>query len=107
LEDTKFGSSWRVVQEFVHQHIFDIEESDGKQPIHEQVHMRCQEAYQEENTLSRHGTVGDIYPDMDLLHMGNQPSSPISIDLVESIRGHQHTAQGDETNGEDEDEDED
>ena len=37
LEDTKFGSSWRVVQEFGHRHIFDVEESDGKQPIHEQV----------------------------------------------------------------------
>ena len=66
--------------------------------------MRCQEAYQEENTSSRDGTVGDIYPDMDLLHMDNQPSSPISRDLVESICGHQHTAQGDETDGEDEDE---
>jgi len=104
LEDTKFGSSWRVVQEFGHRHIFDVEESDEKQPIHEQVQMRCQEAYQEENTSSRDGIVGDIYPDMDLLHMDNQPSSPISRDLVESIRGHQHTAQGDETDGEDEDE---
>ena len=66
--------------------------------------MRCQEAYQEENTSSRDGTVGDIYPDMDLLHMDNQRSSPISRDLVESICGHQHTAQGDETDGEDEDE---
>ena len=68
--------------------------------------MRCQEAYQEENTLSRDGTVGDIYPDMDLLHMDNQPSSPISRDLVKSICGHQHIAQGDETGGKDEDEDE-
>ena len=102
LEDTKFGSSWRVVQEFGHRHIFDIEESDRKQPIHEQVQMRYQETYQEENTSSRDGTVGDIYPDMDLLHMDNQPSSPISRDLVESICGHQHTAQGDETDNEDE-----
>ena len=102
LEDTKFGSSWRVVQEFGHRHIFDVEEFDGKQPIHEQVQMRCQEAHQEENTSSRDGTVGDIYPDMDLLHMDNQPSSPISRDLVESICGHQHTAQGDETDNEDE-----
>jgi len=29
------------------------------------------------------------------------------VDLIESICGHQHTAQGDETDGEDEDEDED
>jgi len=93
-----------VVQEFSHRHIFDVEESDGKHQINEQVQMRCQEAYQEENTSSRDGTVGDIYPDMDLLHMDNQPSSPISRDLVESIRGHQHIAQGDETDGKDEDE---
>ena len=45
LEDTKLGPSWRVVQEFGHRHIFDIEESDTNQPIHEQVQMRCQEAY--------------------------------------------------------------
>jgi len=106
MEDTKFGPSWGVVQEFSHRHIFDVEESDGKHQINEQVQMRCQEAYQEDNTSSRDGTVGDIYPDMDLLHMDNQPSSPISRDLVESICGHQHTAQGDETDGEDEDEDE-
>lgn len=106
LEDTKLGPCWRVVQEFGHRHIFDVEESDTNQPIHEQVQMRCQEAYQEENTLTRDGTVGDIYPDMDLMHIDNEPGSPISTDLVESIRRHQHTAQGDEIDGEDEDEDE-
>ena len=68
--------------------------------------MRYQEAYQEDNTLLGDCTVGDIYPDMDLFHMDNQPSSPISRDLVESICGHQHTAQADEIDGEDEDEDE-
>ena len=59
---------------------------------------------QEDNTSSGDCTVGDIYPDMDLLHMDNQPGSPISVDLVESIRRHQQTPQGDETDGEDEDE---
>ena len=66
--------------------------------------MRCQEAYQEDNTSSGDCTVGDIYPDMDLLHMDNQSGSPISVDLVESIHRHQQTPQGDETYGEDEDE---
>ena len=106
LEDTKLGPCWRVVQEFGHRHIFDVEESDGNQPIHEQIQMRCQEAYQEDNTSSGDGTVGDIYPDMDLLHMDNQPGSPISTHLVESIRRHQQTPQGDESDGGDEDEDE-
>jgi hypothetical protein len=75
-----------VVQEFGHRHIFDVQESDTNQPIHEQVQMRCQEAYQEEHILARDGAVGDIHPDMDLLHMDNEPGSPISRDLVESIR---------------------
>ena len=48
--------------------------------------------------------MGDIYPDMDLLHVDNQPGSPISADLVESIRRHQQTPQGNETDSEDEDE---
>jgi hypothetical protein len=30
--------------------------------------------------------VGDIDPDMDLLHIDNEPGTPISRDLVESIR---------------------
>jgi len=64
--------------------------------------MRCQETYQEENTSSRDGIVGDIYPEMDLLHM-DQPGNPVSRDLVESIRRHEHTAQGEETYGEYED----
>jgi len=102
LEDNKLGPSWRVVQDFGHRHIFDVEESNTNQPIHEQVQMRCQEAYQEENTSSRDGIVGDIYPEMDLLHM-DQPGSPVSRDLVESIRRHEHIAQGEETYGEDED----
>jgi len=93
-----------VVQEFGHRHIFDVEESDGKQPIHEQVQMRCQEAYQEDNTSSEDCTMGDIYPDMDLLHVDNQPGSLIIGDLVESIHRHQQTPQGDETDAEDEDE---
>jgi len=66
--------------------------------------MRCQEAYQEDNTSSGDCTVGDIYPDIDLLHVDNQPGSPISADLVESIRRHQQTPQGNETDSEDEDE---
>ena len=48
--------------------------------------------------------MGDIYPDMDLLHVDNQPGSPISADLVESIRRHQQAPQGDEIDDEDEDE---
>ena len=52
LEDTKLGPCWRVVQEFGHRHIFDVEETDTNQPIHEQVQMRCQEAYQEVHTSS-------------------------------------------------------
>jgi hypothetical protein len=105
LEDTKLGPGWRVVQEFGHRHIFDVEESDTNQPIHEQVQMRGQEAYQEEHISSGDGAVGDIHPDLDLLHMDNEPGSPISRDLVESIRRQAHTAQGDETYGDDEDED--
>jgi len=96
-----------VVQEFGHRHIFDVEETDTNQPIHEQVQMRCQEAYQEEHTSSRDGAVGDIHPDMDLLRMDNEPGSPVSRDLVESTRRQKHTTQGDETYGDDEDEDED
>jgi hypothetical protein len=42
---------------------------------------------------------------MDLLHMDNEPDSPISRDLVESIRRQKHTAQGDEADDDDEDED--
>jgi hypothetical protein len=41
LEDTKLGPCCRVVQEFGHRHIFDVEEFDKKQPIHEQIQMRC------------------------------------------------------------------
>jgi hypothetical protein len=105
LEDTKLGPCWRVVQEFGHRHIFDVQESDTNQPIHEQVQMRCQEAYQEEHISTRDGAVENIHPDMDLLHMDNEPGSPISRDLVESIRRQKHTAQGDEADGDDEDED--
>jgi Domain of unknown function (DUF4216) len=105
LEDTKLGPCWRVVQEFGHRHIFDVEESDEKQPIHEQIQMRCQEAYQEESTSLRHGTLGDIDPDMDLLNMDNEPGSPISRDLVESIRRRrQQTTEDEEIENEDEDE---
>lgn len=107
LEDTKLGPCWRVLQEFGHRHIFDVEESHTNQPIHEQVQMRCQEAYQEEHISSTDGAVRDIPPDMDLLHMDNEPGSPISTDLVESIRRQKHIAQGDEADREDEDENED
>jgi hypothetical protein len=48
--------------------------------------------------------VRDIPPDMDLLHMDNEPGSTISRDLVESIRRQKHIAQGDEADREDEDE---
>jgi hypothetical protein len=75
LEDTKLGPCWRVLQEFGHQHIFDVEESDTNQPIHEQVQMRSQEAYQEEHISSIDGAVRDIPPDIDLLDMDNEPGS--------------------------------
>jgi len=68
--------------------------------------MRCQEAYQEENTSTIDGTVGDIYPNMDLMHMDNELGSPISTDLVMNIYRHQHRAQDEEIDNEDEDEDE-
>ena len=48
--------------------------------------MRCQEAYQEESTSLENGTLGDIDPGMDLLNMDNDPGSPISRDIVETIR---------------------
>jgi hypothetical protein len=109
LEDTKLGPSWRVLQEFGHRHIFDVEENDTNQPIQEQVQMRCQEAYQEENISTEDGAVRDIDHDLDLLLMDNEPGSPISRDLVESLRRHPHTARGDEAVdiAEDGDEDED
>jgi hypothetical protein len=50
--------------------------------------MRCQEAYQEESTSTRDGTVGDIDPDMDFMHIENEPGSPIIRDLVENMRRH-------------------
>lgn len=105
LEDTKLGACWQVVQEFGHRHIFDVEETDTNEPIHEQVQMRCQEAYQEEHTSLRDGAVGDIHPDLDLLHMDNEPGSPISRNLVENIHRQKHTTQGDNTHGDEEDED--
>jgi hypothetical protein len=106
LEDTKLGPCWRVLQEFGHRHIFDVKESDTNQPIQEQMQMRYQEAYQEEHISTRDGVVGDIHPDLDLLHMDNEPGSPISRDLVESIRRQKHTPQGDVAEDGDDDEDE-
>jgi hypothetical protein len=44
---------------------------------------------------------------MDLLHMDNEPGSPISRDIIESIHRQKHIAQGDEADYGDEDEDED
>ena len=41
---------------------------------------------------------------METPRVDNQLGSPISADLVESIRRHQQTPKGDETNNEDEDE---
>jgi hypothetical protein len=105
LEDTKLGPSWRVVQEFGHRHIFDVEESDTNKPIQEQVQMRCQEAYQEEHISSTQGAVGDIHPDLDLLHM-DEPGSPVSRELLDRIRQQRHTTQGDEVDDANEDEDE-
>jgi hypothetical protein len=108
LEDTKFGPNWRVVQEFGHRHIFDVEESDTKKPMHEQIQIRCQEAYQEEEHISAtDGAVADIDPNMDSLHMENEPGSPISRDLVESIRRRKRTILDDVADYIDEDEDED
>jgi len=49
--------------------------------------------------------MGDIHPDMDFMHIENEPGSPISRDLVENMRRHQHTVQGDEIDGQYEDED--
>jgi hypothetical protein len=66
--------------------------------------MRCQEAYQEDNTLPEDCPMGDIYADMDLLHMENQPGSPASAHLVHSIRLNQQTPQHGQTVSEDEDE---
>jgi hypothetical protein len=106
LEDTMFGPSWRVVREFGHRHIFDVEESKTNEPIQEQVQMRCQEAYQEEHISAIYGLVGDIDPNLDLLHMDSEPGSPISRDLVESLRRQKHTTQGHESVEGDEDEDE-
>jgi hypothetical protein len=45
----------------------------------------------------------DIVPDMDLLH-DNQPGSPVSAHLVQSIRVNQKTLERGETWSEDEDE---
>jgi hypothetical protein len=86
LEDTKLGPCWKVVQEFGHRHLFDVLETGTNQPIHEQVQMRCQEAYQGEHSGLRDGAVGDIHPDLDLLHLDNEPGSPISRHLVDNIR---------------------
>jgi hypothetical protein len=47
--------------------------------------MISQEAYQEEHISTQHGAVGDIDSDMDLLHIDNEPGSPICRDLIESI----------------------
>jgi hypothetical protein len=109
LEDTKFGPSWRVLQEFGHRHIFDVKESDTNQPLIEQIQMRCQEAYQEENISPSEGEVRDIDPELDLLHTENEPGSPISRDLVETIRQQKQKTQVDEATciGADEGEDED
>jgi hypothetical protein len=105
LEDTKLGPCWKVVQEFGHRHLFDVLETGTNQPIHEHVQMRCQEAYQEEHSGLRDGAVGDIHPDLDLLHLDNEPGSPISRHLVDNIRRQDHTTNGDNTQGDEEDED--
>jgi hypothetical protein len=104
LDDTKLGPCWRGLQEFGHRHIFDVEESDTTQPIQVQIQMRCQEAYQEDHISSRDGVVRDINPDLDLLHMDNEPGSPISRDLLESIRLQKQTADEDDPEAADEDE---
>jgi hypothetical protein len=66
--------------------------------------MRCQEGYQKDNTLPEDCPMGDIYPDMDLLHMENQPGSLASAHLVQSILLNQQTPQRGQTVSEDEDE---
>ena len=104
LQDTKFGDGWRVVQDFGHRHIYDVEEAATNQQIHEQIQMRCQEAYQEDNTSPKDCTLGDIVPDMDLLHMDNQPGSPVTAHLVQSIRLNQQTPERGEAVSADEDE---
>ena len=106
LEDTQLGPCWRVLQEFGHRHIFDVKESDTNQPIQEQIQMRGQEAYQEEHISAGDGAVGDICPDLDLLHMDTEPGSPISRDLQgDEIRQQKHTPRGDVAEEGDEDED--
>jgi hypothetical protein len=102
LEDTKLGDSWRVVQDFGHRHIYDVEEATQNQEIHEQVQMRSQEACQEENTSPENCTVQDIGPDTDLLQH-NEPGSPVSAHLPQSIRANQVTPEREDTWSEDED----
>ena len=104
LQDTKFGDGWRVVQDFGHRHIYDVEEAATNQQIHEQIQMRCQEAYQEDNTSPEDFTLGDIVLDMDLMHMDNQLGSPVSAHLVQSIRLNQQTPERGEAVSADEDE---
>jgi hypothetical protein len=104
LDDTKLGPCWRGLQEFGHRHIFDVEESNTTQPIQVQIQMRCQEAYQEDHISSRDGVVRDINPDLDLLHMDNEPDRLISRDLIESIRLQKQTADEDDPEAADEDE---
>ena len=104
LQDTKFGDGWRVVQDFGHRHIYDVEEAATNQQIHEQIQMRCQEAYQEDNTSPEDFTLGDIVLDMDLMHMDNQLGSPVSAHLVQSICLNQQTPERGEAVSADEDE---
>jgi hypothetical protein len=96
LEDTKLGDSLRVVQDFSHRHIYDVEE------IHEQVQMRSHEACQEEITSPENCTIQDIGPDTDLLQH-NEPGSHVSAHLLQSIRANQGTPEREDTWSEDED----
>ena len=66
--------------------------------------MRCQEAYQEDNTSPEDFTLGDIVLDMDLMHMDNQLGSPVSAHLVQSICLNQQTPERGEAVSADEDE---
>jgi hypothetical protein len=102
LEDTKLGDSWRVVQDFGHRHIYDVEEAAQNHEIREQVQMRSQEAYQEENTSPENCTIQDIGPDTDLLQ-SNEPGSPVSAHLLQSIRANLGTPKREDTWNEDED----
>lgn len=103
LDDTKLGKSWQVVQEFGHRHIYDVDEAETSENIQDQLHMRCQEAYQQENSTLANCVMGGLDPNMDLLGSADEPGSPVSADIVDKLRLHQQQLEGNEIDSEDED----